>query len=956
MTPSFHELLEAMFDTEGLPFGRAQIAAAERVAAEVEAAGERRLLPSVYHSLVSAYTFGGELKKAFVPFSKQVRLYDAEPELFDEGDSYRFLWSYKWMTADLWKFPAVPREQIERTIEDMERRYALAGVGLRAVAMTRFGYAWQRGDRREAARRFGEWTSRPQDAYSDCEACERHQRGAYLAAIERDAEALEQLGPVLTEGLTCAEEPHFALAAALQPYLRLGRVDDARHAHLKGIRLIRGGVQFQLAFGNHLAFLARTGNEPRGLELLGADPAFLVKDAKPLDRLDLLAGAGLLLRRAAEVGGDTLAVTGPSGPTTVGELAGWVRREALTLAGAFDARNGTGWQSQRVLRVLDAQPLVPALRLGFGQRAVAPAAALPGRAAAQPAGDVSPAVGDRVMAESARARGLDVTALVDRAEELTEIGHPAAKALWRSAETTTAAGADDVLRARIEEGLGRTLLPTDLAAGRERLDRAVAIRARLGDELTLALTRARAAIAAVAAGDHAALTRLHSASAVIEALGSPVQRLDQRYRLAWAAFHTAGDDPAQRSLAARLLRDTAAEATLLGDTATALSATTLLQDLEPPQDPADAVAFWQSSIETLRGLGREWELPTTYGKLGSVCRSAGWLADRPDEVLAAYDDAVRLADQWGQPAVAALAAYRSAEVLDTLERLDEARGRGFDAVVRAEDAGLETLAVAARARLGMVYHQLGRHHEAVEFLDAALPALQADPGYTALVHSRLGLALGYVGQPRDAARHLAIASEIAERGDDLYAAAESAGLAADALARLDEPDAATAAHERAVRLYGEVGAHFEILGLRRTQASRLADDGHDDEALAELERATAAADALAPGDVMDPRRERAELHYHAAWILCNAGHGPQALERSAAAEREHTEIGAHVDASDDATLASRILLHLLARPQDAEAAARRAMRLAEAGTAGEYAYEAAEEALADALEALDPAG
>jgi tetratricopeptide (TPR) repeat protein len=922
------ELRDALFAVEALPYGLARSAAAEQLVAEVEAAGARGVMPAAYHCLVQSYVFGAETQKAFVPFSRQLRLYDAEPALFSPFDTFNLLWSFKWMTTGLWKFPGVPREQIERTIDDMERRYALAGVGMNAVRYVHFTYAWQRGDWAEADRGFDAWVSSPRDRYSQCRACEPSDLGGYLAERGRDPEALEHLDGVTLGGLSCAEEPHHALATSLLPLVRLGRLDDARHAHVRGLQLIRGQLEFQDKLGRHLEFLARTGNEARGLELLSEHATLLVEQKSPHARMELLAAVGLTVRRVGEVAGAGVPVAGPSGQTTAGELAAWARREALALAGAFDARNGTGWHGERTLGTLDAEPLVTSLRLGLGR---------PLRAQVEtPQVTAEPDQAD--LAER-----LDLAALLDRADELTDLRHPAAAGLWHRAE---ALAGDDRSRARIEEGLGRALMAADPAAARSRLDRAVALRAGLDDHVALAVARSLAALAAAHCGDgEGALARVRAAGAVLDAGGTPEQRWRQRYRDALATSLTATGERG-RAEAAERFRQTAALAAQLGDPEPALLATAHLYDLEPPPDPAGVVDFLQSYVDTMQRLERPWRLGDLYGRLGLAQRAAG----RQEAALHALEESVRHGDAWGDKRSAARSAHQRAEVLAQLERHDEARERAFDALVRAEDAGLEGLAVAARTLLGLAYHQLDRHHEAVGFLREGLAGRDPDDPDTGLVHYRLGVSLLRVREQRDGAAHLARASEIAERGGDPGSAGHAARLAGDALA-VSEPDTAAAAYERAARLFAAAGADVELLRAHRSRARVLHAGGRAAEALSELELAGAAAERLTPEQGVDPRWERAEIDYHAADLLTAAERGREALERATAAERGHVEVGAQHDAAYDAALASRILLSLLDDPVEAEATARRAAALAEAAE-DEAAYEHATIELHNALDAL----
>jgi tetratricopeptide (TPR) repeat protein len=770
---------------------------------------------------------------------------------------------------------------------------------------------------------------------SNCAACTADAMAEYHAARGDDAEACRLVDTVIGGGLSCASEPHASLGTALLPYLRRGRLADAREAHLKGYRLVRGQLVFQDTLADHLRFLALTGNEARGLEVLDDHRSMLTQQQHPHARLRFLAAAGLLLRRAAAVlTADTL-VTGPDGATTAEQLAGWCRAEALVLAAAFDLRNGTGRQTEVALAVLDADPLVGSLRLGL-----APASE-PARAEAVPVG---------VTAELIGAEGLDVTALAAHAEELALIGHPATGALWRRVAELAGPDADPALLAAIDDGIGRDLAGTDPFGSRERLVRAVERWAAIGDERKLVIARSRAAVAAALAGAHdEAVAECEAAGAVIAELGTPTDQLHHRHRWAYVRLASAVDD-AGRAEAAALFREHAALADELGATADAAQSRIILLDrLDEPSDPDAAAAAWQDAVETARAVGREWWLPHLSIRLAQSRLAAGWYPDRLDAVLATLADAVRYGDEWGEDGSAAYASYLRAELLTEAARYDEARGPAFDAVVRAEDTGAPGLVTDARILLGTVYHELERDHEAVQFLETALPALPEDD-HAALyrVRYRLGVSLRRLGENRDAATHLAVASEIAERAGVAGSAAHAANLVGVALEQV-EPVAAATAFARAARLFVAADEELGAVRMHRARAATLAEAGHYDDALTALTDAATAADALEPAEGVDPRWERAEVDDQSARVLAVAGRGVEAVQRALSAEQRHREVGAHSDAAYAAALAAQVTLELLEDAAAAEPVARRAVAHAEASD-DESARTAAAVVLADVLD------
>lgn len=921
MSRTAEELFQALIDLSELPHGKSRSAGVEQVVAEIEAQDLRRLLPFAYFSLVDAYHRGPERPKSFVTFSKQLRLYDSEPELFDEQDVHLMLWSFKWMTQGLWKFPSVPRQQIEQTIDDMGRRYALVGQGPSAVHDVRFYYAVHRGDWAAAEQLYETSLACPRDECSDCEACTPSARASYHLLRGEEDEALRLLDPVLSGGLTCGDEPHVALGMVLLPYVRAGRVDDARAAHLKGYRMVRNQREFQDTIALHLQFLALTGNEARGLEILAEHRDLLASGDHPLAELEFVRAAGLLLRRVAEVSGADAPVSGPDGPATAGPLADWARQRALSLAAAFDQRNGSGWRTAQTQQILDAQPLLGELRLGLSTVS---------SSEETPAAPV-PVIPDGITAELIGAEGLDAEALAAHADELTDAGHPAAQQVWDRLANGIGDDADPRLLARISEGIGRMIATTDPAAGREQLREAAQFWESVGDDRALAITRGRLAIFAALLGDiDTAHENIIAADEVLTAVGTPAEQLDHLFRRANIAMILASDDD-DRAEAVQLLREHTTRARELGLAIDAAeSKAVLLDEFNDAADADEATASWTQVAEAFRAAGRGWRLPHILVRLTQARLAAGWLAEQPDIVIGTLAEAVSTADSWGITGAGTYAAYLRADLMASDERFPEAARAAFEAVVRAEDSGEQTLLALSRSILGRVYAALDRYDEAVHFLEAALPGLpETDQVERYHAHSALGRAYHELVEVRQSAKHFATASEIAEAAGEIGAAASAARQAASALDN-DDPAAAAAAYERAASLFGAAEQPLGVVRMYRAQAAALARTESADDALKALDLAAEAVVLVQPGDDVDPRWERAEIDDQSARVLASAGRGVEAVHRALSAEQGHLDAEAPDDAAYAATLAAQVTLELLEDPAAAEPVARRGLAHAEA--------------------------
>lgn len=347
MTRSVDQVNAALYDVRRMPYGLARSTAAAAELERVEAEGPDAARAYAQFVLVESYVWGGEVTKAYLPFTKMLRWWDEHPEHFDAEDTHSLFWSFKWMVGHLMEFPDVPAAQIERTLDDMARRYALAGNGTNAVALERFEWARERGgaDVEDAYRA---WVATPRDDYSQCEACEPGDRAAYLFETGRHDEGIRLLEGVLQGSPSCATEPGDMLSHLQLAYVEVGDAEAAARTHRRGLRHLDTGVTMTGPKGRHVEFLARTDNASRALRLLVEHQAFLTEADSPGDRLGFLTSVSVATGVLRADHGDTALALRDVPATTLAELDAWVRGEAAALAQSFDARNGTTAASERL--------------------------------------------------------------------------------------------------------------------------------------------------------------------------------------------------------------------------------------------------------------------------------------------------------------------------------------------------------------------------------------------------------------------------------------------------------------------------------------------------------------------------------------------------------------------------------------------------------------------------------
>lgn len=343
--------------------GSARVIAAERLARRVEAEGPESRLPAVTGQLVESYVWGREAEKAFVPFTRWLRLYDERSELFREEDRERLFWSFRWMVSRAWGYPQVSFEQIESTLADMERRFAEAGLPLDAVRLDQFHWAWARGAD-DTEERFWAWVHTPRRPEDTCLACDAAGEGGYLFETGRPAEAVRRIHEALDQGLSCLTEPANMLATLAEAHLELGESKWAARA-------LRASIASMPAFheglggarGHHIRTFARGGQLERALRHVEKSQLLLDANEIPETRMWFLVDVAGSTRLVAEQAPE-LPVSLPGVPArTARELFAWSEREARRLAEAFDARNRGSFHVRCLDEVLSWEPVPEPLEL-----------------------------------------------------------------------------------------------------------------------------------------------------------------------------------------------------------------------------------------------------------------------------------------------------------------------------------------------------------------------------------------------------------------------------------------------------------------------------------------------------------------------------------------------------------------------------------------------------------------
>jgi len=354
MGRSVPEATLAVGRIRAMPFGRSRAEAAARQVRLIEAEGPDEVRAYALESLVEALIWIGESGKAMAPFVKLLRWWDTHPEQFDIGDQNILFWEFGWIVNDLCRNPDVPVERVDRTLDDMERRFSLANRGIERVWSCRLEWEVLRaGENLEQT--FTTWLTMPLDDEDSCPACHQEYYADYLLEIGDLESAVAILEAAVAAELTCSREPAAILAMLAWCYVELDRLDDLDKILPHAITEVRAttSISVLVAHGRLFEVFARGANPSRAASLIPKIVEGLAT-ASPYQRLEtlrhLLAGAGSLVEQGF---GDYPTDT-DMGPMT--EFARDVDVQAQELSEAFDRRHGTDVQARRLAKARMAKP------------------------------------------------------------------------------------------------------------------------------------------------------------------------------------------------------------------------------------------------------------------------------------------------------------------------------------------------------------------------------------------------------------------------------------------------------------------------------------------------------------------------------------------------------------------------------------------------------------------------
>ena len=877
----FQQLIEEIDRTPWGPAEQALVSEAVALAIEI---GDEQLEYQARMRQTASANMGGATDVMLNSFAWCLAHHDADPQRFpadlDNGGA-DLMWQFKWMASALRSSPAFSTDQITAVLDDMESHYRAAGLGLSGVLTARFEDAWDAGriDDAEALRVQLEAT--PRDDHSHCDACGRSQFAGFFADTDRDDDAIRLVEEMIEGGFSCGEEPEHALSRVLLPYLRAGRFDEAKSAHLRSYRLAKDNPDNLRIVANNIVFAAVTGNEARALALIERHIAWLAHDGLNVDaHFAALSAFAVALGKVAATGHGTTPVRGADAAALVpffGEHDGAWSAEDLASASwgaaerigaAFDERDGTDGHARSLarMRALAAEHYdVPIRSDAF---VAAPAAPTPLDADGwfQRASDLAQ-YGAEQETLAALPRALEVQDPVKRAQ-LRSMHIGILIALDREAEAADLlpgrlaalreAGLD--AQADLEERLGLATFGLNTPESAAALDRELAASDELPAWSRGDLALSRASLHLMADETDAALNLAEKAARFF-AEAEDVRLVNTTTLVALSTLLSGGDVDAASALLDRFIEQ---DDLSTGHRARALSMRARVRG--GGERFAEGAADADEACRLLAGLGATSALASTHLLAGALWEDAG----DPEQAVARYRVAARFAEQDGEDAsgvnfrlargmLAAGDAEEAAELFGTVLEQEEqsevpagsramtasmlaralsaageygqsvgAYGYAAELFGEAEQHADQALALLERAK---ILARFDEHEDAIELLESAAEIVRKDPeaiGTLADVLHNLGQAYG----GRRDERAFALFDEVTalarqhDAGWLLADVTDSRGRALGAFGRIDEAVAAALTAADGFSSVGDEGAAggSELYAARLLSGSERADD------------------------------------------------------------------------------------------------------------------------------------
>lgn len=241
-----------------------------------------------------------------VAFARAWRIWQTRPEVFDRRLREKVRLVFPILISTLLRERAVPRAELDRLADELERFYRVGGYSLRAVHRCRYQIHEAYAEVEQATACVEAMLAEPRDALSLCESYYQYVAAVWFCLIDDWSRAAEACRATLIHDGACdCDPPHAAYARNVLMYclFKTGHLDEAREQCAIGYPMIRGRAPLRRLLSVHMEYAIRGGDTAHGLTVLRDHGDLLPppSDATEADRQFVGHAAGFL-RHLSETG------------------------------------------------------------------------------------------------------------------------------------------------------------------------------------------------------------------------------------------------------------------------------------------------------------------------------------------------------------------------------------------------------------------------------------------------------------------------------------------------------------------------------------------------------------------------------------------------------------------------------------------------------------------------------
>ncbi len=338
----------------GMPHGAERLREIKNAIQAADEASAHDMRLGFRFDYIKESIFHGDCYQAILSFPELVQIFDEHPELEDDN-CQDLMQCFKWVVENLQDFYQISREEIERYLEEFERRSKKYGHSLRVVYMKKCKF-YLEADPDKVPACYEAFHRYRRGANSDCEACEMNFDMEVALRLGDEEEALRIAQPLLNGEKHCAEIPHDTYCQLAHYYLYKGDLNEANYYAIRCQRLIGCDPAFLSMIGKLLEVYSATDPQ-RGWVLFKQSVNDWVNCHNPQYRINYAQGAYRLIKTGADANRDPETNTAYTKNVLLRVLPLPVTKEGISLdavrdyfyaqakeqSDKLDARNGTSY-------------------------------------------------------------------------------------------------------------------------------------------------------------------------------------------------------------------------------------------------------------------------------------------------------------------------------------------------------------------------------------------------------------------------------------------------------------------------------------------------------------------------------------------------------------------------------------------------------------------------------------